>query len=65
MNLDKTDQWSASNLVPILKSGYRSQFSIYRGISLSQVILKVVNRMILNRIQPILDPLLRTNLEHT
>ena len=61
MDLDKSDQWSESNLVPIPKSGYRSQFSIYRGISLSQVILKVVNRMILNRIQPILDPLLRTN----
>ena len=61
MNLDKPDQWSESNLVPIPKSGNLSQVSNYRGISLSQIMLKVVNRMILNRIRPILDPLLRTN----
>ena len=41
MKLDKPDQWSESNLVPILKSGYRSQLSNYRGKSLSQVILEV------------------------
>ena len=45
--------------VPIPKSNNLSQVSNYRGISLSQM-LKVVNRMILNRIQPILYPMLRT-----
>ena len=45
--------------VPIPKSNNLSQVSNYRGISLSQM-LKVVNRMILNRIQPIVYPMLRT-----
>ena len=61
MNLDKPDQWSDSNLVPIPKSSNLRQVSNYRGISLSPIMLKVINRMILNRIQPILDLLLRTN----
>ena len=61
MNLDQQNQWSESNLVPIPKRGNLSQVSNYRGISISQVILKVVNIMIFHRIQPILGPLLRTN----
>ena len=61
MNLDEPVQWSESNLVPIPKSGNLSQVSNYTGISLSQIMLKVVNRMISNRIQLILAPLLRTN----
>ena len=35
MNLDKSDQWSESNLVPITKGDNLSQVSNYRGISLS------------------------------
>lgn len=61
MNLDEPVQWSESNLVPIPKSGNLSQVSNYMGISLSQIMLKVVNRIISNRIQLILAPLLRTN----
>ena len=61
MNRDEPVQWSESNLVPIPKSGNLSQVSNYMEISLSQIMLKVVNRMISNRIQLILAPLLRTN----
>ena len=35
MNLDKPDQWSESNLVPITKGDNLSEVSKYRGISLS------------------------------
>lgn len=47
MNLDRPNQWSESNLVPIPKDGNLSQVSNHRGISLSQIMLEVVNRMIL------------------
>ena len=33
----------------------------YRGISLSAVITKIINKMLLNSIQPYTDPLLRPN----
>ena len=47
MNLDRPNQWSESNLVPIPKDGNLSQVSNHRGTSLSQIMLEVVNRMIL------------------
>jgi hypothetical protein len=54
-------QWTTSNIVPIPKSGDLTNTDNYRGISLSSVVAKVYNRMILNRIRPVLDPLLWTN----
>ena len=33
----------------------------YRGIALSAIAAKIANKLILNRIQPVLDPLLRPN----
>ena len=47
MTLDRPNQWSESNLVPIPKDINLSQVSNHRGISLSQIMLEVVNRMIL------------------
>ena len=47
MTLDRPNQWSESNLVPIPKDGNLSQVSNHRGTSLSQIMLEVVNRMIL------------------
>ena len=43
------------------KKGDLSKGGNYRGISLNAIASKPVNRMILNRIQPILDPHLRPN----
>ncbi len=55
------DQWSIINIIPIPKSGDPSLGSNYRGISLSSLVAKVYNKIILNRIKPILDPHLRPN----
>ena len=50
MTLDRPNQWSESNLVPIPKDGNLSQVSNHRGTSLSQIMLEVVNRMILGTV---------------
>ena len=57
----KPQQWSDINLIPIPKSGDLGFTTNYRGIALSSVVAKLVNRMLLNRIQPKLDPHLRPN----
>ena len=48
----KPDQWSILNIVPIPKSGDLSDAGNYRGIS--SIVAKLYNRMILNRIHPII-----------
>ncbi|XP_072022739.1 uncharacterized protein [Amphiura filiformis] len=57
----KPDQWSILNIVPIPKTGDLSSGNNYRGISLSSIVSKTYNRMILNRIRPEIDKHLRTN----
>ena len=57
----KPQQWSDIYLIPIPKSGDLGNTTNYRRIALSSVVEKLVNRMLLNRIQPKLDPLLRPN----
>ena len=57
----KPQQWSDINILPLPKDGDLSNASNYRGIGLSAMMSKVVNKLILNRIQPQLDPLLRNN----
>ena len=57
----KPQQWSNINLVPIPKTVDLGHTTNYRGIALSSVVAKLVNRMLLNRIQPKLDPHLRPN----
>ncbi len=53
--------WTVLNIIPIPKTGDPTKADNYRGISLSSVVAKVYSRMILNRIRPVLDPLLRKN----
>ena len=60
-NFDKPEQWSINQIQPIPKSGDLSNVGNYRGIALSAIAAKIVNKMLLNRIQPVLDPLLRPN----
>ena len=48
-------------IIPIPKKGDLSLPSNYRGITLSSIAAKVYNRMLLNRIRPFVDPLLRWN----
>ena len=61
VNGEKPSQWSVLNIVPIPKSGDLSLSGYYRGISLSSFVAKTYNRLILNRIRPVLDSRLRTN----
>ena len=61
INGDKPNQWSILNIVPIPKSGDLSLGGNYRGISLSSIVAKTFNRLLLNRIRPALDSHLRTN----
>ena len=57
----KLRQWSLLNIITILKSGDLSIGGNYRGISLSSLVAKTYNRMIMNRIRPYLDCHLRKN----
>ena len=57
----KPDMWSLSNIIPVPKSGDLSKPDNYRGISLTCIIAKIYNRMILNRIRGAIDPCLREN----
>ena len=61
LNCDKPDIWSASGIIPVPKKGDLSNPSNYRGISLTPIAAKVYNKLILNRLQPHIDPLLRPN----
>ena len=52
---EKPNLWSRSNIIPVPKKGDLSNGSNYRGISLNAIIAKLTNRLVLNRIQPVLD----------
>ena len=47
--------------MPFPKSGNLEEGGNYRGIALSTIASKITNKMILNRIQPYIDPILRPN----
>ena len=57
----KPKQWSEIDMIPLPKTRDLSDTGNYRGISLSSIVAKFVNKMILNRIQPKLDQHLRPN----
>ena len=57
----RPSQWSLSNIQPVPKTGDLSLTDNYRGISLTCIISKLLNRMILNRIKEKLDHVLRFN----
>ena len=58
---EKPDVWSKSIIIPVPKKGDLSSPQNYRGIALTPVAAKVFNKMLLNRIRPHLEPLLRKN----
>ena len=53
--------WHRSQIIPMPKKGDLSLVTNYRGISLMSIAAKIYNKMILNRIVPFVDPLLRKN----
>ena len=61
LNGDKPSIWSSSGIVPVPKKGDLSNPANYRGISLTPIAAKIYNKLILNRLQPHIDPLLRPN----
>ena len=52
-------EWKTLIIVPVPKSGDLTKPDNYRGISLISLVMKLYNRMIMNRLRPVLDPLLR------
>ena len=55
------DQWKISNIIPVPKKGDLTKTDNYRGIALTSLVAKTLNRMILNRIQPVIEKVLRDN----
>ena len=53
--------WHQSQIIAMLKKGDLSFVTNYRGISLMSIAAKLYNKMILNRIVPFVEPLLRKN----
>ena len=58
---EKPDHWSISNIIPLPKKGDLSDPKNYRGISLSSLVAKTLNKMILNRLKPAIEGILRRN----
>ncbi len=54
-------QWITNVIIPLPKKGDLSLMTNYRGISLMSIAAKVYNKILLNRIRPHVDPLLRKN----
>ena len=50
-----------SYIIPVPKSGHLTVTDNYRGISLTCIVARMFNRMMLNRLRPAIDPLLRNN----
>ena len=59
INGDLPDQWKTSIIIPIPKKGDLTKTDSYRGIALTSIPGKTLNRMILNRIKPPLETILR------
>ena len=53
--------WRKSQIIPIPKKGDFTLVSNYRGISLLPIAAKIYNKLLLNRLLPFIDPLLRKN----
>ena len=58
---NRPPEWGISGIVPIPKKGDLTIPENYRGISLTQTAAKVYTRLLLNRIRPELEKILRPN----
>ena len=57
----RPNEWGISGIVSVPKKGDLTRCTSYRGISLSQIASKIYNRLMLNRIHPVIDNLLGSN----
>ena len=55
------EQWRISNIIPVPKKGDLADTNNYRGISLTSLVAKMLNRMILYRIKSEIEKVLRDN----
>ena len=55
------ERWREGCILPFPKKGNLSLIKNYRGITLTSIAAKIFNLMILNRIRPEIDPILRKN----
>jgi exonuclease III len=60
-NQNPIDKWTEGCILPFPKKGDLGVAANYRGITLTAIAAKVYNTLLLNRIQPVLDPILRKN----
>ena len=60
-NQDPLQRWNEGCLLPFPKKGNLANTENYRGIKLTPIAAKIYNLLILNRIRPKLDPILRKN----
>ena len=54
-------QWTTQKIVPVPKKGDLTLLTNYRGISVMSTGAKVYNKVLLNRIRPMVEPKLRVN----
>ena len=55
------ESWTNGCILPFPKKGDLTLTTNYRGITLTAIAAKIFNLMLLNRIRPHVDPLLRKN----
>ena len=60
-NGDSIDRWTEGCILPFRKKGDLSIAKNYRGITLTAVLAKIYNLLLLNRIRPEVDLILRKN----
>ena len=58
---NKSAAFSLSSIIPLPKKGDLQQPQNYRGITLSPLASKIYSSLLLNRIAPYIDPILRPN----
>ena len=61
LNGDRAEIWVKSGIIPLSKKADLGDTGNYRGISLTVVAAKIYNKLLLDRIRPHLDRLLRIN----
>ena len=60
-NQKPVDQWAEGCILPFPKKGDLGLVANYRGITLTHIAAKIYNTMLLNRIQPEIEKILRRN----
>ena len=60
-NCISPSSWNKSQIVPVPKKGDLTLPTNYRGISLLPIAAKIYNKLILNRLLPKIEPILRKN----